>query len=766
MRIDPASRVFGMRFNLLLSVGAVRRRDVCGSSGSAGPAGADPLAARTRRRIRVLPDSDAHAPSVVWPRTSRRNASDHDVPPRRRSRPAPCRRRRSTARATPRCARSTTSTSTSSAARSPRSWDRRVPASRRCCTASPDSTAHGGAGVPRRHRARPAPREGAHAGPPRQDRLRLPGVQPDPDADRAREHHAADVARRSRARPGVARPRRSTPSASATGSRTARPSSRAASSSASRSRARSRASPRSSSPTSPPATSTRKASAEILELHAQGRRRVRPDDRDGHARPDRRRVRRPRRVPRRRHASSTRCANPTADASSTRCASSATELARDVEGHPSRGSPPTSCASCSPALAVDARRRVHVGHARAHRRRSADLRRPRSPTSTRGTDAQVRGTEASGSDFGGGARARRSSSVARTTVRAVDGVDGRRRPRCRRPVRADRRQATARRSAAARARPRSGSVVDPTIPTLNPFHLVAGRPAAGRRRRDRHRQGHGRQGRARASATRVTVLTGRPPSEYTIVGIARFGTADSLRRRVDRAVHAARGAAHRRNAAISSAEIGVVGEPGLSPGGGPANVAQDARPRLEDVEVITGAELTKENQDDDRQVRSASSTASCWCSRSSRCSSACFIIYNTFTIVVAQRTREMALLRAIGAATPTGDTVGPRRSGRRRRGRVRTRLRPRHPARGRAQGAARRDRLRHPGQPHRDPDLGGCRFVLGRHDRDRRLRARARRGRHRVFRRSPRCATSRSSAARGSARGPRSVSSSPSAAAP
>src|SRR4029079_7294785 len=28
-----------------------------------------------------------------------------------------------------------------------------------------------------------------------------------------------------------------------------------------------------------------------------------------------------------------------------------------------------------------------------------------------------------------------------------------------------------------------------------------------------------------------------------------------------------------------------------------------------------------------------------------------FIIYNTFTIVVAQRTREMALLRAIGAST-------------------------------------------------------------------------------------------------------------------
>ena len=36
-------------------------------------------------------------------------------------------------------------------------------------------------------------------------------------------------------------------------------------------------------------------------------------------------------------------------------------------------------------------------------------------------------------------------------------------------------------------------------------------------------------------------------------------------------------------------------------------------------------------------------------------SSRCFIIYNTFTIVVAQRTREMALLRAIGASGAAGD---------------------------------------------------------------------------------------------------------------
>ena len=35
-----------------------------------------------------------------------------------------------------------------------------------------------------------------------------------------------------------------------------------------------------------------------------------------------------------------------------------------------------------------------------------------------------------------------------------------------------------------------------------------------------------------------------------------------------------------------------------------------------------------------------------------------FIIYNTFSIIVAQRTREMALLRAIGASRRPGAGLG------------------------------------------------------------------------------------------------------------
>ena len=91
---------------------------------------------------------------------------------------------------------------------------------------------------------------------PRQARLHLPVLQPDPGPHRRGEHRAAALDRRPQGRRRVAAAHWSTPSAWATGSPTARPSCRAASSSASRWRARwSRGRPW-CSPTSPPATST------------------------------------------------------------------------------------------------------------------------------------------------------------------------------------------------------------------------------------------------------------------------------------------------------------------------------------------------------------------------------------------------------------------------------------------------------------------------------------------------------------------------------
>ena len=79
-----------------------------------------------------------------------------------------------------------------------------------------------------------------------------------------------------------------------------------------------------------------------------------------------------------------------------------------------------------------------------------------------------------------------------------------------------------------------------------------------------------------------------------------------------------------------------------------------------------------------------------------------FIIYNTFSILVAQRTKEMALMRAIGASRTAGARVrccsrrgavgliaSVARSGRRRR------------RGGRAEGLLVGDRHRHPGRRRR-----------------------------------------------------------------
>ncbi len=118
--------------------------------------------------------------------------------------------------------------------------------------------AHVGPDLPRRRRDQPRAARRSSRSSGATARVRLPVVQPDPDAQRAREHHAADVAGGQASPTPRGSTRSSRPSASRTGSRTDRPSSRVVSSSASPSRARSaqQAVDR-SSPTSPPATSTR-----------------------------------------------------------------------------------------------------------------------------------------------------------------------------------------------------------------------------------------------------------------------------------------------------------------------------------------------------------------------------------------------------------------------------------------------------------------------------------------------------------------------------
>ena len=220
------------------------------------------------------------------------------------------------------------------------------------------------------------------------------------------------------------------------------------------------------------------------------------------------------------------------------------------------------------------------------------------------------------------------------------------------------------------------------------------------------------------------------------------------RGRVGRALHTPRRRRRSRTPPGSSTASPSSAEPG--------RVAGDAEDRrlqeslaLGNYEVLTGKEITKENQDLDREAARLLQASACTIFALIALVVAIFIIYNTFSIIVAQRTRELALLRAIGASgrqvllSVLGESfvVGLLASGRRHP--------RRHPRVGTAQGAARRGRHRHPGGGIVvKPSTVVIGLVVGarRHD-PLRDRPRAEGGAHPTDRGD--CATSRSSADQG-----------------
>ena len=144
----------------------------------------------------------------------------------------------------------------------------------------------------------------------------------------------------------------------------------------------------------------------------------------------------------------------------------------------------------------------------------------------------------------------------------------------------------------------------------------------------------------------VTILTNLPPQKYTLVGIAKFGSADSLA-----------GA----SATLFTMEEAqrIAGQPGkfdeISVGADDGVSQQELQSNLReslgghgDLEVLTGKEITKENQDAVKDQLGFINIVLLVFALVALGVGA-FIIYNTFSIVVAQRTREMALLRAVGA---------------------------------------------------------------------------------------------------------------------
>jgi putative ABC transport system permease protein len=143
----------------------------------------------------------------------------------------------------------------------------------------------------------------------------------------------------------------------------------------------------------------------------------------------------------------------------------------------------------------------------------------------------------------------------------------------------------------------------------------------------------------------VGVQTQTGLEEYELVGVARFGTADSPGGATFALMTLP--AAQQRVAQPGMIDsVSIVADQGV----GQRQLADRVQAELGDrAEVLTGAEITEENQDDIEeglQFFTGFLTAFAIIALVV----GAFVIYNSFSILVAQRNREMALLRAVGAS--------------------------------------------------------------------------------------------------------------------
>jgi len=147
----------------------------------------------------------------------------------------------------------------------------------------------------------------------------------------------------------------------------------------------------------------------------------------------------------------------------------------------------------------------------------------------------------------------------------------------------------------------------------------------------------------------VPVITKAGRSDYRLSGIVKFGTADSP-------LGATLVAFTPQTASRVLAEPGtfdaidVKAKPGLSQAQVVANIEQVLRrdPAAGNVEALTGTQITRESQSNLRDNLSFFNTFLLVFGVIALLVGS-FIIFNTFSIIVAQRNRELALLRALGA---------------------------------------------------------------------------------------------------------------------
>ena len=143
----------------------------------------------------------------------------------------------------------------------------------------------------------------------------------------------------------------------------------------------------------------------------------------------------------------------------------------------------------------------------------------------------------------------------------------------------------------------------------------------------------------------VKVLSPSPVKTYKIVGVVRFGTADSPAGASIIAFTPAEAARVFKTGGAYDA-ISIVAQPGVTQEQLKTNVAKLVA--TDKIEVLTGAEIAKKTQSDIKDQLKGFNIVLIGFSGVALFVGS-FIIYNTFSILVAQRTREMALLRALGA---------------------------------------------------------------------------------------------------------------------
>jgi putative ABC transport system permease protein len=192
-----------------------------------------------------------------------------------------------------------------------------------------------------------------------------------------------------------------------------------------------------------------------------------------------------------------------------------------------------------------------------------------------------------------------------------------------------------------RGAPTFGTNWDETA-ELNPFHVVDGTPPQS----DNDvviDKGSAKKGKLQVGDSTRFVFSG-PTQTFHISGIAKFGKADSPLG-ASFAMFTTRTAQQYVLQPGAFDAISVLGQPGVSQAQVRASVAAVMPPG---IEVLTGKQITKEQQNDIQKGISFFSTFMLVFALIAVLVGS-FIIHNTFSILVAQRGKEVALLRAVGA---------------------------------------------------------------------------------------------------------------------